>query len=38
VTATEPSSLARTTLVTVAAGGQVGADFALPPDPAVQGG
>ena len=38
VTATDPSSLARTTLVTVTAGGQVGADFALPPDPAVVGG
>ena len=38
ITATDPSSLARTTLVTVTAGGQVDADFALPPDPAVVGG
>ncbi len=35
VTATDPASLARTTLVTVTAGGQATADFSLPPDPAT---
>lgn len=38
VTATNPFNLARTALVTVTAGGQVAADFVLPPDPAVVGG
>jgi hypothetical protein len=35
VTAADPSSLARTTLVTVTAGAQATADFSLPPDPAT---
>jgi len=35
VTADAPSTLARTTLVTVTAGGQSTADFVLPPDPAA---